>query len=83
MAFVCAQATQGLEIPPYRIESGFIQTKDSSSKVGERCGYRLETDVGQSPIDDLPHCLQRNQVCLQEPFDQTIACEPDRDKWAD
>jgi len=29
---VCAQAAQGLQIPPHGVESGFIETEDISSK---------------------------------------------------
>ncbi len=78
-----AQAAQRLEIPAHGVESGFIQTEDTRSKGGERCGYRLGTGLGQSRIHTLPQFLQGNQVSLQEPFDQAIACEPDRGKRAD
>src|SRR5256885_2385686 len=80
---VCAQAPPGLEIPAHRLESGFIETEDFRSKGDERCGCRLGSGKGQPRIDSLPHFLEGDQASLEEPFDQAIAREPERSKWAD
>ena len=79
---VRTQTTQRLQIPAHSVESGFIQTEDISGKGGECCGDRLGTDVGQLRIDTLPQFLQGKQPSTEEPFDQAIACEPDRGKRA-
>jgi hypothetical protein len=80
---LCAQATQGTQIPSHNIESGFIETKNTAGKHSLLCWYRPASRVGESSIDELPQVLEGSQASLKEPFDQAIACEPDWGKRAD
>src|SRR6266699_189824 len=69
--------------PQLSLGQGIKETEDIRSKGGQRCRCCSGTSKGQSRIDHLPHFLQGNEASLEEPFDQAIAREPERSKWAD